>query len=103
MACLGKKEFFNMNTRFVQWTGHITIGGSICTQDLTTDGWNTDMTFPGLILQLNTNIVDGKGQVDMYNTHEYSEAESFEAFKRVVRDHGWKVPAHSFNATTGTS
>ena len=82
--------------RFVQWTGHVTVGGSVCTQDLTTDGWNSNMTFTGLMLQLKTNIVEGDGKIDMYTAHEYSELEAIEAFKRVARDHGWTVSPHAF-------
>jgi len=82
--------------RFMQWTGHVTIGGSVCTQDLTSDGWKSNMNFTGLMLQLRTNIVDGNGKIDMHTAYEYSELEAIEAFKRVARDHGWTVPSHSF-------
>ena len=66
----------------------------MCTKDLA-DGWDPDMTFAGLMLQLKTNIIEGKGKIDMRNRYEYSEMEAIEAFKRVARDHGWTVPSHT--------
>jgi hypothetical protein len=79
--------------RFMQWTGHITIGGSMCTELLTSTGWNTNMSAMGFLLQLKSNIMEGNAKVDMSTKHEYTEMEALEAFNRVARDHGWKVPS----------
>ena len=79
--------------RFMQWTGHVTIGGSICTEDLTATGWKADMTVMGLLLQLKNNMVEGHARIDMLNHHDYTEEEAQEAFKRVARDHGWQLPS----------
>ena len=78
--------------RFQQWTGHVTIGGSMCTELLTSTGWKSDITAMGLILQLQNNLVEGGAKIDRYNVHDYAKAEALVAFKRVARDHGWKVP-----------
>lgn len=79
--------------RFQQWTGHVTIGGSMCTELLTGSGWKSDISAMGLMLQLQNNLVEGGAKVDQYNVYDYTKAEALEAFKRVARDHGWKIPA----------
>lgn len=79
--------------RFQQWTGHVTIGGSMCTPLLTGTGWNSNISAMGLMLQLQNNLVEGGAKVDQYNVYDYTKTEALEAFKRVARDHGWKVPA----------
>jgi hypothetical protein len=79
--------------RFQQWTGHVTIGGSMCTELLTGSGWKPDISAMGLMLQLQNNLVEGGAKVDTYNVHDYTKVEALEAFKRVARDHGWKIPS----------
>lgn len=79
--------------RFQQWTGHVTIGGSMCTELLTGSGWRSDMSAMGLMLQLQNNIVEGGAKIDHNNLHDYTKTEALEAFKRVARDHGWKIPS----------
>ena len=78
--------------RFQQWTGHITIGGSICTQMLTLSGWQTNMKPLGFLLQLRNILVEGSAKVDIYNRFDYGTQEALEAFKRVARDHAWEIP-----------
>ena len=77
--------------RFRQYSGHITIGGSICTEALTLSGWSSSTPASNLLIQLRSNIIEGNGKVDMQCGYEYTEQESREAFERVARDHGWKV------------
>ena len=79
--------------RFQQRTGHVTIGGSMCTELLTGTGWKSNISAMGLILQLKDILVEGGAKVDQYNVHDYTKAEALEAFKRVARDHGWKIPS----------
>lgn len=79
--------------RFKQWTGHITIGGSMCTEMLTSTGWKSDITALGFLLQLKNNITEGNGKIEHLINYEYTEKEAFTAFARVARDHGWKIPS----------
>eukprot|EP00729_Bicosta_minor_P008165 gene8165-15493_t len=87
--------------RFMFHTGHVTIGGSICTEVLTASGtagsWQSTITMENLILLLHNLIgVDGAGRVDFGSAHhptpemDYSEGEARAAFQRVARFHGWK-------------
>jgi hypothetical protein len=79
--------------RFQQWTGHITIGGSICTPMFTisdsTGSWQSDYKAEGVLQFLQQLFSDGGARVDMQNGYDYTEREAQEAFNRVNRDHGW--------------
>ena len=77
--------------RFQQWTGHVTIGGSMCTETLTKSGWIPEMTPIALMLHLKQNLIDGNGRVNMNYTCDYTEKEADDAYKRVANDHGWKI------------
>ena len=79
--------------RFQQWTGHVTIGGSVCTE-LLVNKWDPDITATGLMLQLQDNIINGDppGKIDHTRKVKYSKQEAEEAFQRAVRTHGWTLP-----------
>jgi hypothetical protein len=77
--------------RFQFHTGHVTIGGSFCTEVLTMQSWDPQTTPIALLLYLKQNILEGGGRIDIDKPYEYSEKEAEEAFKRVARDHGWKI------------
>ena len=80
--------------RFRFHTGHVTVGGSICTELLTTSGWISSMTIENLILFLHRTIIDGQGRVDLTSplvNVPYDESEARQAFQRVSQDHGWVV------------
>ena len=75
--------------RFQFRTGHVTIGGSICTEMLTSAGWSSTMTIESALLSIRTNMLVGGARIDHGNRHDYSEAEAREAFNRMQREHGW--------------
>jgi len=76
--------------RFHQYTGHITIGGSICVKELTRSGWRPDFDLSALLIMLRNLLVDGGALIDMDSCYsEYTEAEAREAFIRVAQAHGW--------------
>jgi ubiquitin-conjugating enzyme E2 Q len=75
--------------RFVARTGHVTVGGSICTKLLTTDGWRSDLSCEALLHSILENMNDGGAKIDMVCGVDYSLAEALAAFKRVATDHGW--------------
>jgi len=77
--------------RFKQWTGHVTIGGSICTEILTTNGW-ANIGGIQLILILHNLLIDGNGRIDLQSpllNAPYTFDEAVQAFNRVANDHGW--------------
>lgn len=84
--------------RFQYRTGHVTIGGSICTPLLTSAHWNPYMTFEGLLLFIQQTLIDGGAEVVLERTYhhpfphlEYSLNEARSAFVRVAKQHGWKT------------
>eukprot|EP01100_Stratorugosa_tubuloviscum_P008731 TRINITY_DN3631_c2_g1_i1.p1 TRINITY_DN3631_c2_g1~~TRINITY_DN3631_c2_g1_i1.p1 ORF type:complete len:202 (-),score=91.40 TRINITY_DN3631_c2_g1_i1:164-688(-) len=77
--------------RFFQHTGHITLGGSICIQDLTKSGWNPQNQLFQFIIMIRNLLVDGGALINMEEASiEYSVQEAREAFDRVAAAHGWQ-------------
>ncbi len=77
--------------RFEFHTGHITIGGSICMEFLTLSGWSASMNMENTLVSIQTQILMGNPKLDMKKSNPYSSQEAEEAFKRVAKDHGWKI------------
>ena len=79
-----------MRPRFQYLTGHITIGGSICTQALTPSGWIISRTIESLFVEMIVIITDGGGRLDRPNFgNDYTMGEAKEAFNRVAARYGW--------------
>lgn len=78
--------------RFHQYTGHITIGGSICVKELTMSGWDPEFKLPQFVIMIRNLLMEGGALVDMSNPAlDYSLREAQQAFTRVASQHGWKV------------
>jgi len=77
--------------KFKFHTGHVTIGGSICTELLTnsssSNGWKAAITMESVILTVRQLLIDGKAKIE--GRGSYSEAAAREAFDRVAKQHGW--------------
>eukprot|EP01087_Luapelamoeba_hula_P002699 TRINITY_DN1240_c0_g1_i1.p1 TRINITY_DN1240_c0_g1~~TRINITY_DN1240_c0_g1_i1.p1 ORF type:complete len:372 (-),score=110.32 TRINITY_DN1240_c0_g1_i1:52-1167(-) len=77
--------------RFHQYTGHITIGGSVCIKELTKSGWSKEFQLLTFLVFVRNLLLEGGALIDMDNAEtEYSEHEAKEAFTRVARQHGWQ-------------
>lgn len=71
-------------------TGHITLGGSICMELLTNDGWSPAYSIENLIIHIKSLILEGEGEIDEKKIHMiYTYEESQTAFKRMLQAHGW--------------
>jgi len=75
--------------RFAFRTGHVTVGGSICTELLTNKGWTPANTIEAVIVSVRAQFMEGGARLDLSNTRDYSEQEAREAFNRMVQTHGW--------------
>ena len=82
--------------RFIMRTGHITIGGSLCMEMLTNQGWCPTFNVENVITQIKVAISngggmgDGVGEIDETNWDKrYSMDEAQDAFKRVLATQGW--------------
>lgn len=71
-------------------SGHITVGGSLCMEMLTNQGWSPTFNVENVITQIKMAIADGSGEIDEANYKKrYTMDEALEAFKRVMSAHGW--------------
>lgn len=78
--------------RFQFMTGHITSGGSFCSEVTTTTGWNPSWSIEALIMQIKVELIDPKGEarLDLANKQPYGLEEAKAAFERMKITHGWK-------------
>ena len=83
--------------RFCFHTGHVTVGGSLCTELLTAQGWH-EMDVGTLLTTICFILKDGDAKVqftaDAHNPTPYIDydlVEARSAFERVAQQHGWTV------------
>jgi ubiquitin-protein ligase len=81
--------------RFAFRSGRVTVGGSICTQILTDEGWNPVYDVESLLVTIRSQITDpeANARVDFSNLRDYNEEEALDAFRRVAafhKLHGWQ-------------
>jgi ubiquitin-conjugating enzyme E2 Q len=76
---------------FAFHTGHITIGGSICMEILTSSGWSCAIAMESVFVSIRAEVASGGARLDPRRFGEaYSESEARAAFKRVAMQHGWE-------------
>merc|ERR1711920_611456 len=76
--------------RFQHLTGHVTIGGSVCMQALTTSGWLPTFSLENVFVEIRSQMIEGAGRLELADAaRDYSEAEAKEAFTRVAQRYGW--------------
>jgi len=75
--------------RFAFRTGHVTIGGSICTEMLTRSGWTPANSVEAALVSIRANLLLGGARLDLANRSDYTEREAKEAFERMRQQHGW--------------
>ena len=79
-----------ISPRFIYRTGHITIGGSICMELLTNQGWDMTTSVSTVITYIKSAIMDGEGQIDPANYNStYDINEAIESYNRMLKSHGW--------------
>jgi ubiquitin-conjugating enzyme E2 Q len=79
-----------LRPRFQHMTGHVTLGGSVCTEMLTNQGWSPLNTVEATLVSIRANLIEGNARIDMSNRSDYTEREAKEAFQRMVTTHGWQ-------------
>lgn len=79
-----------VHPRFEFHTGHITLGGSLCMELLTNQGWSPTYSVENVIIQIKLAISEGGGKLDQKNYNQrYTLKEAKEAFNRVAARYGW--------------
>lgn len=81
--------------RFQQYTGHITVGGSICSKLVTPDGWCPDISTESLLRTILEAMNDGEAKIEPtdVSAHDYTREEAVRAYERVAVFHGWTTTA----------
>ncbi|MCJ1384501.1 hypothetical protein MMC17_007618 [Xylographa soralifera] len=74
--------------------GHVTGGGALCMQLLTSSGWNVACNIESVLLQIRLAIasLDPKPARLEKSVRDYGVGEAVEAFKRACRAHNWEIP-----------
>ena len=87
-----KPPFVRLITPFFKYhTGHITQGGSFCTEALTDEKWIPTTDIYSLLLQIVILINDGGGIIDEEKySHQYSLDSAKTSFAYAKAAHGWK-------------
>jgi len=75
--------------RFAFRTGHVTMGGAICTLLLTNEGWKPAYRLQQILVDIRAMFTSGAGRLDTGNRSDYQEHEAMDAFRRLLSTHGW--------------
>ncbi|KAL4268089.1 UBC core domain-containing protein [Pleurotus pulmonarius] len=92
--------FFRLLTpRFLGFSqgggGHITLGGSICMDLLTADGWLPSYSISSVLLQIRlaiSNLEPFPAKLSRDWDRPYGILEALDGYKRAAMTHGWKIP-----------
>jgi ubiquitin-conjugating enzyme E2 Q len=81
-----------ISPKFEFRTGHITLGGSICMELLTNQGWVATCTLENLLRQIILQIQLGGAAIDetVAKDFSYDLKGAKEAYERMKISHGWK-------------
>lgn len=78
-----------LHPRFMQRTAHVTIGGSICTE-LLTSGWRPTFSVESILIYIESIMAEGEGRLHETDwDRSYTMAEAREAFMRIGKMYGW--------------
>ena len=80
-----------LTPRFVMYTGHVTVGGSICFEFLTNNGWSPASSMETIIVQIRRTLIEGKARIDFNNQNQYTYEEAKEAFIRMANKYSFNI------------
>ncbi|KAI0750412.1 hypothetical protein C8Q74DRAFT_1309949 [Fomes fomentarius] len=75
--------------------GHVTLGGSMCMDLLTADGWLPSYSISAILLQIKlaiSNLDPKPARLSPNWDSPYGMQEALEGYKRAANTHGWKIP-----------
>lgn len=78
--------------------GHVTAGGTVCSELLTGSGWSPALTMEKVLLQVRLGLcdLDPPARLDdrpRMRDADYAMADAAAAYRRAAAAHGWRVPA----------
>lgn len=76
--------------------GHVTAGGAICSELLTSSGWSPALSIEKALIQVRLGLCDTERPARLRSLSArdkacYSISEAVRAYKRVANTHGWKI------------
>lgn len=88
--------------------GHVTAGGALCMELLTSSGWSAVLPIESVLLQIRLAMssTDPKpARLESGPVRDYGIGEAVDAFVRACAAHGWTVPKdfHAFNSSARSS
>ncbi|KAE8307038.1 hypothetical protein BDV41DRAFT_556147 [Aspergillus transmontanensis] len=75
--------------------GHVTAGGAMCMELLTSSGWSPASSIESVLLQVRmalTNTDPVPARLNQSHMQDYAIGEAVAAYTRVCHLHGWKIP-----------
>lgn len=83
--------------RFVMYTAHVTVGGSICMGSLTFKGWTPTRTISSLISEVFALMMSGEAgdkppKLDLSTDEPYDLPGAIDGFRRSAEKHKWEIP-----------
>lgn len=75
--------------------GHVTAGGAICSEMLTSSGWSPALSMDKVLLEVRLRISDTERPARLDKSVEnasYGVMEAMRAYRRSAAAHGWKIP-----------
>ncbi|KAK7751944.1 hypothetical protein SLS62_006087 [Diatrype stigma] len=80
--------------------GHVTAGGAMCMELLTTTGWSPANSLEAVLVQVRLAMcsVDPRparlyqSAPGHHTAHDYGVGEAFDAYARAAHTHGWQIP-----------
>lgn len=75
--------------------GHVTAGGAVCLELLTSSGWNPAINIDNVIMQIRAAIGESDRPARLQkgaSEADYGIGEAVAAFTRLANAHGWQVP-----------
>lgn len=75
--------------------GHVTAGGAVCLELLTSSGWNPAINIDNVIMQIRAAIGKSDRPARLQkgaSEADYGIGEAVAAFTRLATAHGWQVP-----------
>lgn len=85
--------------------GHVTMGGSICSELLTNSGWSPVLSMEKVFLQVRMGLCDMDPPARLAEArigadNDYSINEAIGSFRNAVLNHGWQMPPDLNDLTT---
>merc|ERR1712232_404884 len=56
-----------LRPRFKMYSGHVTVGGSVCMQALTPSGWLPTFSLENVFVEIRSQMIEGGGRLDLMN------------------------------------